>query len=459
MTIGRQKDRVDIHLDNTDGPATISRLHASLTVDSANRVVTIKDEKSVNGVFVNNRKISERALAHGDTIIFGGGAGIPVDTFIMPDSQFVYCYADAKLLAQEEENDAREQAVKGNSRFRSVSGNVLSGRKTPSSPSVSTTTAGGERDRPGTPQTGAEPSSSSSCSSSSSSNTTTAAAKVATDATTATATAATTTTAPSSASSLSASSPMAYSSELVCCFERGKKKNKISGSDIKKGLQIADFSYNDINAIESDSLILVKDSLSHLYLSWNKLRTFPNDLRELTNLKELHMWNNSLGHFPNVSKLTKLEVLDLSGNKISVMSAVLADLVRLTTLNLSHNTLRAMDPSVGRLANLTKLNLSNNNLSHLTPAVGKLQSLKLLMLQENELQELPQEITAIASLEMLFVQNNSLQKLPDGFDNLKHIEKINLNSNKLQQLPASLARLQVEGIVTVQDNPFLKRDR
>ncbi|QDT36195.1 adenylate/guanylate cyclase domain-containing protein [Stratiformator vulcanicus] len=67
FVIGRQTTNVDLSIP-TD--RDISRVHAVLTRE--NRVWTIRDQKSLNGVYVNDRKVEESQLRSRDVVRLGG---------------------------------------------------------------------------------------------------------------------------------------------------------------------------------------------------------------------------------------------------------------------------------------------------------------------------------------------------------------------------------------------------
>jgi small GTP-binding protein len=65
-------------------------------------------------------------------------------------------------------------------------------------------------------------------------------------------------------------------------------------------------------------------------------------------------------------------VLDLSGNKLSLLPAEIGQLANLTVLDLSNNQLSGLPAEIGQLANLRELDLSRNQLSSLPAEILKL---------------------------------------------------------------------------------------
>lgn len=107
VSIGRKGNSVNLKLDSTRTPRMISRQHAQITqapaADGSNRMIwRIVDTNSINGVFVNNAKIKEAVLAHGDIITFGGGASLEVGTIRPnPDAEFVFQFSNPSQQQQQ----------------------------------------------------------------------------------------------------------------------------------------------------------------------------------------------------------------------------------------------------------------------------------------------------------------------------------------------------------------------
>lgn len=67
----------------------ISRVHSHIVY--AHHQWKLRDNRSVNGVFVNDRKIHEAVLNDGDVVVFGGGGNRPIGAFFpQRDSEFKY---------------------------------------------------------------------------------------------------------------------------------------------------------------------------------------------------------------------------------------------------------------------------------------------------------------------------------------------------------------------------------
>mmetsp|Transcript_61560 Transcript_61560/g.144254 ORF Transcript_61560/g.144254 Transcript_61560/m.144254 type:complete len:436 (+) Transcript_61560:29-1336(+) len=70
MKVGRQPDACSVVLDSPEVPQMISRCHARIVDDEGTWLLT--DEKSLNGVHVNDAKLTApKLLRHGDAVCFG----------------------------------------------------------------------------------------------------------------------------------------------------------------------------------------------------------------------------------------------------------------------------------------------------------------------------------------------------------------------------------------------------
>jgi internalin A len=155
-----------------------------------------------------------------------------------------------------------------------------------------------------------------------------------------------------------------------------------------------------------------------LDLSDLQLRGIPREIRELKNLRTLH----------------------ISGNRISDIS-LLCELSLLETLDLSFNALKTLPLEIGRLSNLQHLWLNNNQLQQIPPEIGSLTNLKSLWLSSNKLSRIPSQVGNLNTLESLDLSKMAITELPQELGNLRHLQRLDLDSNSLTNIPAELSRL------------------
>jgi Leucine-rich repeat (LRR) protein len=105
--------------------------------------------------------------------------------------------------------------------------------------------------------------------------------------------------------------------------------------------------------------------LIRLHLGGNELTTLPVGICELHQLKKFYCKTNQLTSLPNQfgARLTSLESIDLSVNRLSDLPERFADLSQLQTLFLSRNEFSVLPSPLIQLSSLTHLDLQGNKVS------------------------------------------------------------------------------------------------
>lgn len=110
----------------------ISRVHSFLL--NLHGHWEVRDNRSVNGIFVNDRKVQEAVLKDGDVVVFGGGGDHPIGAIIeQPDSEFRYEFRinthwnnkSSKETVIIEEDDSEEDTLDGGSDSRNPNDNLM----------------------------------------------------------------------------------------------------------------------------------------------------------------------------------------------------------------------------------------------------------------------------------------------------------------------------------------------
>lgn len=182
-----------------------------------------------------------------------------------------------------------------------------------------------------------------------------------------------------------------------------------------------------ISAVEKISRL---SSLEILQLSNCNVGGIPESFSNLQKLKFLNLNEIFIGAFPeSITTLSCLEKLNLSRNYISYLPESIKELKNLRELDLGLNKIKTLNDSIGALNNLEILKMDGNELKELPESIGNLRRLKVLKLYNNYLTTLPDSIGKLKSLETLELMNNDLMELPDSIRKLDSLKSINLKYN------------------------------
>ena len=153
------------------------------------------------------------------------------------------------------------------------------------------------------------------------------------------------------------------------------------------------------------SLIVREKHVIGLTLSFQNLKTFPEEITQLILVNELR----------------------LGGNKFSTVPESIKNLKNLHSLYIFRNKLIKLPESIGELNSLQHLSLKNNYLKHLPESIGNLSNLRELDLSDNQIINIPEFILRLNSLKILNLKGNSLS---GSAKNRKIIKKVKENNIK-----------------------------
>ncbi len=164
-----------------------------------------------------------------------------------------------------------------------------------------------------------------------------------------------------------------------------------------------------------------------------KLTSVPADVGQLVNLTSLIMNNNAITDVPGeaLAPLTKLKVLNLSGNRIESVPDVVGQMESLTTLNVSMNAISCM-PALDAAPNLAHVDASSNEISDLDfvcQSAGSLSLLADLSVAKNKVQAIPKEISGLASLKKLDLASNVIKSVPGELADCTKLKELFLQEN------------------------------
>lgn len=192
--------------------------------------------------------------------------------------------------------------------------------------------------------------------------------------------------------------------------------------------------------------------LEILSLKQQRIGSFlPEDIGQLRHLKYLAL--SGVTRLPKgIGKLTKLHILDITGNGITNLPTEISQLKQLQQLNLAFShRLTSLPWTFGQLRNLTKLNLDANQIRVFPQVIGQLAKLRHLTYGSNHLRSFPQTIIRLAQLEELHLAG-FMTALPWNIGQLKNLKVLNLTGNRLTALPPQIVQLKNLEILKLENN-------
>ena len=193
---------------------------------------------------------------------------------------------------------------------------------------------------------------------------------------------------------------------------------------------------NNIRTLETGDISRLS-KLEHLNLLSNQLRALPDDIGNLTNLRELEIAGNCLTHLPDgICKLQHLCRLNVECNDLVELPEGIGDMVACHEINTNSNALVELPRSICRLVTLRKLSVNDNKLQRLPNDLGNLGNLQTLHASKNNFSELPSSICQLQSLQSLWLDYNPhMATLPADFHRLRELRDLKMDGNPNMVLP------------------------
>ncbi len=211
--------------------------------------------------------------------------------------------------------------------------------------------------------------------------------------------------------------------------------------------------------------------LKILDLSDNQIARADKGLETLENLETLILADNPITKYPaGLANLKRLKILDLSDTKIQELPDYLGELEFLEELHLPLQIV-GFPQSFIHLKNLKTLVCNDfpdhfreltgletliisGNMEVISDALTELTSLKSLMISNcRALKKLPESLGNMRSLEVLIITGNmSLEILPISLFELSNLRTLNLYNNDLDSFPDMLSKFPRLEILTLGNN-------
>jgi Leucine-rich repeat (LRR) protein len=220
------------------------------------------------------------------------------------------------------------------------------------------------------------------------------------------------------------------------------------GISALKQLQNLNLTFNKITYLANDFVDLKNLETLSLVRNFN-LKTLPEDIGKLTNLKRLAVQSCQLSELPaSLMDLTNLEALVFNVNDVVALPEDWSKLKKLKVLNAERNKLETLPASLFALENLEVLQLGRNCLlgdifMNQQLPIGGLISLKQLDFQYNDLLVLPYDIGKLKNLEDLNIYKNNLLKLPESIGGIGKLSSLSMSENQISSLPKSMKKIRI----------------
>ncbi len=143
----------------------------------------------------------------------------------------------------------------------------------------------------------------------------------------------------------------------------------------------------------------------------------------------------------SIRQLRRLQLLNLTHNKLTWVPGCLGELKQLQTLSLSHNQLTSIPERLSELKQLRALELNDNQLASVPDGLGEIKQLQWLSLSRNQLRWVPDRLGELKQLQSLELSGNQLASVPESLGQLESLQTLDLTSNRLTSLPTSFRTL------------------
>lgn len=256
----------------------------------------------------------------------------------------------------------------------------------------------------------------------------------------------------------------------------------VDGSSVTAALETLDLHGNQLARLSSRLVNLA--CLTTLNLSRNKLDNMNlGVITQISALRELRLAENRFSGIvdQDMRKLSKLEVLDLSGNAITDIRGF-GMLLELRTLLLSANRFTKLPEGSLDLAYLRELQVAKNSLrgtliSGNGPATLALRSvdvslngltsltddasirfpcLQTLNIKDNRLKEIG-SLSNLQSLTTFVAGGNQLTAIPHSLSDLPSLKNVDLSRNDIRYVDPELGLMECLSVLSIANNPV--RDR
>ncbi|XP_040263470.1 volume-regulated anion channel subunit LRRC8C [Bufo bufo] len=215
--------------------------------------------------------------------------------------------------------------------------------------------------------------------------------------------------------------------QKLCIHNDGSKLVMLN--NLKKMINLTELEliHCDLERIPHAIFSLI--ALQELDLKENNLKSIEEILsfQHLRKLTILKLWYNSITYIPeHIKKLTSLERLYFSHNKIEVLPSHLFLCHKLRYLDLSYNDIRFIPPEIGVLQSIQYFSISCNKVESVPDELYFCKKLKTLKIGKNNLCTLSPKIGNLVFLSYLDIKGNHFETLPPELGDCRALKRVGL---------------------------------
>jgi len=183
----------------------------------------------------------------------------------------------------------------------------------------------------------------------------------------------------------------------------------------------------------------------------------PETPDSFSNSQRINIKDN-LTEFPNslFDAADTLEILDLSGNKLSSLPADFHRFQKLRILFLSDNNFESIPEVLALCPALSMIGFKSNQIKTI-PEHALPENVRWLILTDNQITHLPESFGRHQQLQKLMLAGNAIADLPDSMAGCRKLELCRLSANQLQTLPQWLVNLPRLSWLAIAGNPCCPR--
>jgi len=205
-------------------------------------------------------------------------------------------------------------------------------------------------------------------------------------------------------------------------------------------------------------------SLTHINLGYNLFEIFPTELGIIPNLILIRIWYNNISLIPkDISNFSKLQELNLEANNIGVIPEAFSKLYSLKILSLQKNNLTKNSLSIiSKLNKLESLDIGTNELFEIPNELNNLKKLKCLDLSFNKITSLPTNFSKFSKLEQIGLGALVDFKWESAFyilSQIKSLRRVGMFEMHLTTMPKGFETLSQVKTFWLTFNSFNKQER